>query len=149
MSSLWTPDGEHRVTREGEAPAEQSPGQPSPADPGSDASTEPIYDGVSEEEMRMVARELLAAPVEAVVANHCYGMFELAALHLAQQPPNLEAARTAIDAMGLVVEGLGARLGEHATTLEDGLTQVRLAWVKIAETGPAPDPRAEPAGGPA
>jgi hypothetical protein len=93
--------------------------------------------------MRIVARELLAAPIEAVIANHCYGLFELAALHLSQQPPNLDAARAAIDAMGFVVEGLGARLGQHAATLEDGLTQVRLAWVKLAETPPAP-PREAP-----
>ncbi|MHB1988439.1 MAG: hypothetical protein ACYCSF_10710 [Acidimicrobiales bacterium] len=135
MSSLWTPDGEHRVPRDGAPPdpkaTSESPGPR--ADPG--ALLDPTPGGEpSEDEMRMLASELLAAPVTDVIANHCYGLFELAALHLSQQPPDLEAARAAIDAMGFVVDGLGPRLGQHAATLAEGLGQVRLAWVKIADT---------------
>ncbi len=89
--------------------------------------------------MRQIAAQLLAAPVEDVIANHCYGLFELAALHLSQQPPNLDSARGAIDALGLVVEGLGPRLGEHESSLKDGLTQLRLAWVKLQETMGGPE----------
>lgn len=86
----------------------------------------------------MVAEELVATPVEDVVANHCYGLFELAALHLSQQPPGLAQARLAIDAMGLLVEGLGSRLGQHGPTLAEGLAQLRLAFVKISEAATAP-----------
>lgn len=89
--------------------------------------------------MRRLARELAATPVEDIVANHCYGLFELAALHLSAKPANLEAARIAIDAMGLLVEGLGARLGPHEASLAEGLTQLRLAFVRIAETTGAPE----------
>lgn len=89
--------------------------------------------------MAEIAAQLLAAPVEDVIANHCFGLFELAALHLSQQPPNLEAARGAIDAMGLLVDGLAGRLGVHQATLTEGLNQLRLAWVKIAETAGRPD----------
>ena len=39
-------------------------------------------------------------PVEVVVANHAFGLFELAALHLSLQPPQLDEARVAIDAGG-------------------------------------------------
>lgn len=94
----------------------------------------------------MLAEQLLSAPVEDVIANHCFGLFELAALHLSQQPPNLEAARAAIDAMGFLVEGLGSRLGQHQATLAEGLGQVRLAFVRIAETfaGPQADGGAPP-----
>lgn len=92
---------------------------------------------MSEEEMMEVARELAAAPVEDVIANHCYGMFELAALHLSQQPPQLPQARVAIDAFGYLVDGLGERLGQHAATLGEGLNQLRLAFVRIAEAGGA------------
>ena len=59
------------------------------------------------------------------MANHCYGLFELAALHLSQQPPQLEKARLAIDALGLLVDGLGERLGQHAEGLVDGLSQLQ------------------------
>jgi len=91
-----------------------------------------------------VARQLSAAPAEDVVANHCYGLFELAALHLSQQPPQLEKARLAIDALGLLVDGLGDRLGQHAPALADGLSQLRLAFVRIADAAPASDGHAAP-----
>jgi hypothetical protein len=60
-------------------------------------------------------------------------LFELAALHLSQQPVNLVAARLAIDAMGYIIDGLGQRLGPHAASLADGLAQLRMAFVRIAD----------------
>jgi len=93
----------------------------------------------TEDELVEIARHLAAAPAEDVVANHCYGLFELAALHLSQQPPQLDKARLAIDALGLLVDGLGDRLGQHAEALLDGLSQLRLAFVKIAAAAPGSD----------
>ena len=91
--------------------------------------------------------ELASAPVEVVVANHCYGLFELAAVYLSQTPPMLPKARLAIDAMTAVVEALEGRLGEAEPQLLEGLSQLRLAYVQIdgaqraagdaAETAPA------------
>jgi hypothetical protein len=75
---------------------------------------------------------LLAAPAEVVVANHAYGLFELAALHLSSQPPNLEKARLAVDALGAMVEGLEGRLGNVEQALTDALAQIRLAYVQIS-----------------
>ncbi len=75
--------------------------------------------------------ELASAPVEIVVANHCYALFELAALHLSQQPPNLPAARLAIDALGYLVDGLEGRLGESEHVLREGRASLQLAWVQI------------------
>ncbi len=66
-----------------------------------------------------------------VVANHCYGLFELAAVYLSQQPPLLERAQLAIDALGCLVGGLEGRLGEAEPSLKDGLSQLRLAYVQI------------------
>jgi hypothetical protein len=96
----------------------------------------------AEEELEEVAKHLAAAPAEDVVANHCYGLFELAALHLSQQPPQLDKARLAIDSLGLLVDGLGDRLGQHAGPLAEGLTQLRLAFVRIAAAVPASDGQA-------
>ena len=75
--------------------------------------------------------ELANAPVEVVVANHCYGLFELAAVYLSQAPPLLSQARLAIDALSSLVDGLEGRLGEGEPNLKDGLGQLRLAYVQI------------------
>ena len=65
------------------------------------------------------------------MANHCYGLFELSAVYLSQQPPLLDHARLAIDALGSLVSGLEGRLGESEEQLRDGLSQLRLAYVQI------------------
>ncbi len=75
--------------------------------------------------------ELVSSPVEVVVANHCYGLFELAAVYLSQQPPLLSQARLAIDALGCLVTGLEGRLGENEPQLIDAVSQLRLAYVQI------------------
>ena len=93
-------------------------------------------------DLRRLTEELAAASAETVVANHCYGLFELAALHLSLEPPQLEKARLAIDALGLLVDGLRDRLGPHSPDLVEGLNQLRLAYVRVA------DPARRPARGP-
>ncbi|MEJ7721312.1 MAG: hypothetical protein WKF58_13100 [Ilumatobacteraceae bacterium] len=55
---------------------------------------------------------LLEVPAEVVVTNHVMGLYELAAIHLSAAPPNIDAARLAIDAIAALVEGLGDRLGD-------------------------------------
>lgn len=76
-------------------------------------------------------RQLAEAPVEVVIANHTFGLFELAALHLSLQPPHLAEARTAIDAMAALVEGMQGRLGQPEQQLVDGVAQLRLAFVQV------------------
>jgi hypothetical protein len=127
MSGLWTPDGERPPPERSDPPVDVSVAE------GAEPRREP-----TEEEAAMLAElaqaeeQLLAAPVEDVVANHCYGLFQLAALHLGQDPPRLDAARLAIDALAAIVESLGNRLGQSADALRDGLAQIRLAYVQIA-----------------
>jgi hypothetical protein len=83
------------------------------------------------EQVEAMQRELANAPVEVVVANHCYGLFELAAVYLSQVPPLLPQARLAIDALACLVDGLKGRLGEAEAHLKDGLSQLQLAYVQI------------------
>lgn len=83
--------------------------------------------------MENLRRQLAETPAEVVVANHCFGLFELAALHLSQQPPQLSEAQLAIDALAALVESLTGRLGESEAQLRDGLSQLRLAFVKIRQ----------------
>ena len=44
------------------------------------------------------------------------------------QPPLVDQARLAIDALGCLVDGLKGRLGEGEDALKEGLTNLRLAW---------------------
>ena len=81
--------------------------------------------------MAELRQQLADTPARTVVANHCYGLFELAALHLSLDPPKLDQARLAIDALALLVEGLTSRLGEEEAHLREGLTQLRLAFVGL------------------
>ena len=106
-------------------PPAEPPGRGVPPDP----------DGPTEAELAEARRQILGTPVELLVANHCYGLFELAALHLSNQPANFDAARLAIDAMGAMVESLGGRLGEAEEPLRDGLAQIRLAFVQLQAAG--------------
>ena len=106
------------------------------------------------EQVAAMRAELASSPVEVVVANHCYGLFELAAVYLSQQPPLLSQARLAIDALGSLVGGLEGRLGDAESPLKDGLSQLRLAYVQIdgaqragAERPPRWASTAEPNGG--
>lgn len=88
----------------------------------------------AEQEMDAVRQQLLRAPVEVVIANHAMGLWELAALHLSQDPPGLREAKMAIDAMGALLDGLAGQLGEPERTLAEGLSQIRLAFVQIASS---------------
>jgi hypothetical protein len=125
VSSLWTPEGEHPVEdeRRTRPPAVPPPGLSGDEGPDDEAALAADLD-----ELR---RQLAATAPEVVVANHAFGLFELAALHLSQQPPHLEAARLAVDAMGALVEGLAGRLGEAEEPLTSALAQIRMAYVQI------------------
>ena len=73
-----------------------------------------------------------------LIAQSAYQFFEIAALHLSIVPPQLDQARLAIDAFGLLVEGLGDRLGEPAAELRQGLQQLRVTYVTVAQQGQPP-----------
>jgi hypothetical protein len=78
------------------------------------------------------ARSRLAEiPAEVVVVNHVMGMYELAAIHLSAEEPDLAAASLAIDSMALLVDGLGDRLGDDAQTMRDALANIRMAFVGV------------------
>lgn len=99
------------------------------------------------EQMEALRRQLVSTPAAVVVANHAYGLFELAAIHLSERPPRLDDARLAVDALGSLVDGLGSRLGEAAPSLRQALDQIRLAFVQISShtdtaNGTTPSPAA-------
>jgi hypothetical protein len=120
MSSLWTPSGERPVERQ-----PQTEG-PSPEYPTA------LTEDEAAAQVAQLRRQLIEAGPEVVIANHCYGLFELATVYLSEAPPLLGPAQLVIDSLGYLVEGLGPRLGEPAAPLREALAQLRLAFVQLA-----------------
>ncbi len=117
--TLWTPGGDHPVG---------PPGEDTPAD----LSAEELAQlDAMQSEMEEVRRQLLAAPAAVVIANHAMGVYELAAIHLTAEPPQLVEAVLAIDALVALVEGLEGRLGEAEPTLREALAQLRAAYLEV------------------
>ena len=137
MSTLWTPSGERPIRREPDPPSQPAPPPPSGSSPDD-------YGEPTEEELAAhfaaVQQQLLATPAAVVIANHCIGLFQLAVLHLEQEPPNLPDSKLAIDAMAAVVETLGTRLGEEEAPMRDALTQLRLGYVQRQRMASTPPP---------
>src|SRR4051794_28869774 len=98
--SLWTPDGERPVAREGDP-------RPAPDEAFADLSPDDRAQlEAMQAEMEEVRASLLQAPAAVVVANHAMGIYELAAIHLTAPEPKLAEAVLAIDALAGLVEGL-------------------------------------------
>ncbi len=107
----------------------------------------------AQREMNEVRSRLSEVPAEVVITNHVMGLYELAAIHLSANPPDLRQSALAIDAVACLVDGLGARLGEEASTMQDALGNIRLAFVQIkgqmdATASPSGSPAGSPAGSP-
>jgi len=83
-------------------------------------------------EMAEAQQRVLETPAEVIVANHAMGLFELAAIHLNAQEPNLEAARLAIDALGAVLDRVGNQLGDATESLTEAHQQAQMAAVQLA-----------------
>ncbi len=148
--SLWTPGGEHEVPREpapGTAPEPAGDEGPSnadilaslsPEDRSRLASLSPEEQERAMVQLRQMAEEMAAvqqqmaeAPAAVVIANHAMGIYELATIHLRQQPPNLPEAKVAIDAFGALLEAVQGRLGPDEPTLVQALNQLRMAFVQL------------------
>lgn len=132
MSSLWTPGGERPVNT---TPEPETVAEPQLTPDQEDQARQMAH------EMAEARAQLLEAPVSAVVANHALGIYELAAIHLTADEPNMTEARLAVDALGILVEGLQGRLDDAEPTLNEALQQIRMAFVqrtsdlKAAESG--------------
>jgi|SRR5579884_877841 len=153
MSTLWTPSGERPIRREPPPNATTPPSAPPGGDrpPGGRRPPQgPSDQELTPEDEAALAElqeQLASTPVELVVANHAFGLFELAALHLSADPPRLPESRLAIDALGALVEGMEGRLGEYENQLKDGLANLRMAFVQIRGAAEGKPPQGYPAQG--
>ena len=87
-------------------------------------------------------RRVAEVPAEVVITNHVMGLYELAAIHLSADQPDLASAALAIDAVACLVDGLGDRLGAEAVTMRDALANIRIAFVQIKGRAAAAEPPA-------
>ena len=85
----------------------------------------------AQQAMEEARARLADVPAEVVVTNHVMGLYELAAIHLSADTPDLVQAALAIDAVACLVDGLGDRLGPDAPTMVEALNNIRLAFVQI------------------
>ena len=139
MSTLGTPGGERPIRKPDPEPQAPGPASGAAGPGGGPDDTAPLSPEESAAHMEELRRQLAEAPVEVVIANHAFGLFELAALHLSLQPPQLVEARTAIDALAALVEGMSGRLGEPEPQLVEGLAQLRMVFVQVHRASAAAD----------
>ncbi|HJM99640.1 MAG TPA: hypothetical protein QF850_05230 [Acidimicrobiales bacterium] len=136
--SLWTPDGEHEVNKEQPQVDEQRVHE------SEDINDVPGFEDLTpeqQEQAKAMAAELAEArqrlaetPAAEVIANHVMGIYELAAIHLSSQPPGLDEAKVAIDAMAAILSSLENRLGQNEAVLKDALSQMQMAFVQIRDS---------------
>lgn len=136
--SLWTPGGEHEINRE----ATDNPSDDFDSD--TELDDLPGFDELTpeqQEQAKAMAAELAEArqrlsqtPAAEVIANHVMGIYELAAIHLSSDIPNLEEAKVAIDAMSGIVGSLDGRLGDNEIVIKDALQQIQMAYVQITDS---------------
>lgn len=143
MSSLWTPGGEVPVDRNATPSLDETPAADPTLDDAIAAALPEGFDlnSLSPEQraeaeamvaqMAAVRQQLSETPAETVVANHAMGLYELAAIHLGEQPANFTEATLAIDALAALLDGLQGRLGEAEASLKQGLDQLRMAYVQL------------------
>ncbi len=152
MSTLWTPSGEWPVGgREQSTTPKGAPGSDNHTSPppyNDDHSTDHIdtqeqYDttnteaevkaqGDQDEAQKKLIEQIANTPANLIIANHCYGLIELAAIHLSQSPPKLQEARLAIDASVALIQSLEGRLGEQEGSLKTALRDIQYAFVKAS-----------------
>ncbi len=149
MNTLWTPDGDHNVPKADEQAAKDTADDQAAKGGADETSAEaagaaggdaPDLTPEQEEQARAMAKELaearariLATEASTVVANHAFGIYELAAIHLTADDPKLSEAQVAIDALGALVNGLQGRLGENETVLTDALRQAQMLFVQRSQ----------------
>ena len=83
MSTLWTPDGERPIRRSPPPGPSAAPQGGSAPEPGPEGGPD---DGDVAAQLDQLREQLAHTPAALVVANHGFGLFELAALHLSLDP---------------------------------------------------------------
>ena len=86
-----------------------------------------------EAQMAEVRQRILETPVEAMVVQHLIGLFEIAAIHLNAENPDLSSVRLAIDTMEGALSAAEGRLGDAEEAMQSMLHQARMAYVQVSQ----------------
>jgi hypothetical protein len=131
MSTIWTPSGEYVPRPEPEQPPASEP--PRPPEQGREPTPE---------EMQAMAAEIMAVlqrPMSEHVVALADQLIQLATLQLnrgalteGKEQPDLKEASLAIDTLGAIVDGVGARLGQYQQPLERTVDELRSAFVQVS-----------------
>ncbi len=123
MKTLWTPDGEKPISSSNNNTSDLPNSQ-----------VEDASDDQSMDEMIAYIREqILSTPINDLLINHCAGIAEIAAVHLANEEPDLDSARFAIDALAALVDSISTKLPEESKTgLSSLVSELRTAWVNVS-----------------
>jgi len=153
--SLWTPGGEVPVNRRRD-PEPTPSATESPRSERADraalsdavlaeaaAAAGLDLDQLSDEERAQLEAMLLdmaeaqvrlvETPAAEIVVNHLGGLYELARIHLSQDPPRFDDAALAIDALTGVLDAVEPRLGPNGPALRDAVHQLQVAFVQLRE----------------
>jgi hypothetical protein len=95
-----------------------------------------VSDETPDLDMNEEVAYLHETPVEMILANHLFVLLQVAALRLAETPPNLSAAQLVIDTVAAMVNAGGERLGEHVDLYRNALAEIQQVYVRAA-SGPA------------
>jgi hypothetical protein len=105
------------------------------ADPRAPAATlVRVSDETSEHDFNEEVAYLHNTPVEVILANHLFVLLQVAALRLAETPPNLPAAQLVIDTTAAMVNAGGERLGEHVDLYRNAIAEIQQAYVRAVST---------------
>ena len=86
--------------------------------------------------LAQVQQTVLSAPAHRFITNHAMGLYELAAVHLAQPEPDVAQARLAIDALVGLLDATAGRLDEAEPDLRAALSVLQTLYVRrIDEQG--------------
>lgn len=94
-------------------------------------SEEPERTSQEEAELAQLVELMATTPAKDFIAEYAVKLWEVAAVHLHGQPPNLIEAQLLIDAFGGMIDATEGRLGEDEPTLKEALHTIRLAYVQI------------------
>ncbi len=101
--------------------------------PSTDDAIDPADVEQAQEYLDEARARVAETSAEVIVTNHVMGLYELAAIHLSSEPPDLDSASLAIDAVAALVETLGERLGDEHETLRDALANIQMVFVQIKQ----------------
>lgn len=131
--SLWTPDGERPIKDARIEVTDELREALTAAGLDVDRlSPEQIAEAQRTlEELNRVREEMVRVPAAEIVANHLMGIYELGAIHLAENPPNFAEATIAIEALRAVLERLEGRFADAEPVLRQALAQLQQTFVAL------------------